>query len=53
MTHAMMITAAHLDENGKPVRFRIENSWGPNFGDHGFFMMTLVSFQLCTSHCRS
>lgn len=40
MTHAMMITAAHLDEAGQPVRFRIENSWSPDVGDKGFFMMT-------------
>ncbi|CAG8682173.1 4156_t:CDS:10, partial [Acaulospora colombiana] len=40
MTHAMVITAVHLDGDGKPVRFKVENSWGENVGDKGFFVMT-------------
>ncbi|EJU04279.1 peptidase C1B bleomycin hydrolase [Dacryopinax primogenitus] len=40
MTHAMVITAVHLDEAGKPVRYKVENSWGPAVGDKGFFVMT-------------
>lgn len=28
MTHAMTLTAVHLDANGKSVRWRVENSWG-------------------------
>lgn len=39
MTHAMVITAVHLDE-GKPVRYRVENSWGPYAGEAGYFVMT-------------
>ncbi|KAL3479660.1 putative cysteine protease [Aspergillus californicus] len=39
MTHAMVITAVHL-ENDKPVRWRVENSWGEAAGDHGWFVMT-------------
>lgn len=40
MTHAMVITGVHLDEAGNPVRWKIENSWGPDVGDRGYFMMT-------------
>ncbi|KAG8898593.1 hypothetical protein FRB99_007337 [Tulasnella sp. 403] len=40
MTHAMVITAVHLDDQGKPVRYRVENSWGPAVGDKGYFVMS-------------
>ncbi|KAI8984612.1 peptidase C1B, bleomycin hydrolase [Mycotypha africana] len=41
MTHAMVFTGVHLDENGKPVRWRVENSWGADTtGDKGFWVMT-------------
>ncbi|KAF9527375.1 bleomycin hydrolase [Crepidotus variabilis] len=41
MTHAMVITAVHVDLNtGKPVRYRVENSWGEDAGEKGFFVMT-------------
>ncbi|KAL4862885.1 hypothetical protein BDV12DRAFT_206876 [Aspergillus spectabilis] len=40
MTHAMVITAVHLDSNGHPVRWRVENSWGETAGDKGWFVMT-------------
>ncbi|KAL4877132.1 peptidase C1B, bleomycin hydrolase [Aspergillus karnatakaensis] len=40
MTHAMVITAVHLDDNGHPVRWRVENSWGEGAGDKGWFVMT-------------
>ncbi|KAF3482619.1 bleomycin hydrolase [Arthroderma uncinatum] len=39
MTHAMVLTGVHV-ENGKPVRWRVQNSWGPDVGDHGWFVMT-------------
>ncbi|KAI8067496.1 peptidase C1-like family-domain-containing protein [Gongronella butleri] len=32
MTHAMVFTGVHLDENGKPVKWRVENSWGSDNG---------------------
>lgn len=37
MTHAMVITGAHVDETtGKIIRYRVENSWGTeNVGDKG------------------
>uniref|UniRef100_A0A1Y1K2J8 Bleomycin hydrolase n=1 Tax=Photinus pyralis TaxID=7054 RepID=A0A1Y1K2J8_PHOPY len=42
MTHAMVLTAVHLDEKtAQPVRWRVQNSWGTeNVGDKGWFVMT-------------
>ncbi|KAG8885814.1 hypothetical protein FRB97_009520 [Tulasnella sp. 331] len=40
MTHAMVITAVHLDDDDKPVRYRVENSWGSTAGEDGWFMAT-------------
>lgn len=39
MTHAMVLTAVHLVD-GKPVRWRVQNSWGENPGTKGWFVMT-------------
>lgn len=39
MTHAMVLTAVHV-ENGKPVRWRVENSWSESAGDKGYFVMS-------------
>lgn len=33
-SHAMMISGVHV-EDGKPVRYAIENSWGPDYGEKG------------------
>lgn len=40
MTHAMVITGVHLDPNGVPLRWKIQNSWGEEVGDKGTFVMT-------------
>lgn len=41
MTHAMVLTAVHLDDTtGKPVRWRVQNSWGTDKGDKGWFVMS-------------
>lgn len=40
MTHAMVLTAVHLDNNGETVRWRVENSWSENVGDKGYFVMS-------------
>lgn len=38
-THAMTLMAVDLDENGKPVKWMVENSWGPGAND-GHLIMT-------------
>lgn len=56
MTHAMVLTAVHLEKknkdgdkgctvsssspSGQPVRWRVENSWSENAGDKGYFVMS-------------
>lgn len=45
MTHAMVFTAVHLDASGRPVRYRVENSWGEAAGDHGWFLMSAGWFR--------
>lgn len=41
MTHAMVISGVHIDpETDKPVRYKVENSWGDGYGDKGWFVMT-------------
>lgn len=39
MTHAMVLTAVHV-EDGKSVRWRVQNSWGESAGDKGWFVMS-------------
>jgi bleomycin hydrolase len=39
MTHAMVLTAVHV-ENGKSVRWRVQNSWGEGAGSNGWFVMS-------------
>ena len=39
MTHAMVLTAVHV-EDGKTVRWRVQNSWGEAAGDKGWFVMS-------------
>jgi len=38
MNHAMVFTGVHLDEEEKPVRFKIENSWGADGVNGGYYM---------------
>ncbi|KAL7621334.1 bleomycin hydrolase [Parahypoxylon ruwenzoriense] len=40
MTHAMVLTAVHVDGEGKPVRWRVQNSWGTDIGEKGWFVMS-------------
>ncbi len=37
MNHAMVITGVNLDE-GKPTRWKIENSWGDEHGAKGYYI---------------
>ena len=38
MNHAMVLTGVNLDENGKPTRWKIENSWGDKNGAKGYYV---------------
>ena len=40
MTHAMVLQGVHLDAEGKPVRWRVENSWGKDKGKEGYYLMS-------------
>lgn len=39
-THAMTLTAVDLDADGKPVKWKVENSWGATNGVNGCLIMT-------------
>lgn len=45
MNHAMVITGVQLNKAGKPVRWKIENSWGADVGDKGYFVMSERFFE--------
>lgn len=38
--HAMTLTAVDLDKNGKPTKWKVENSWGTDTGVNGHAIMT-------------
>ena len=40
MTHAMVFTGVDLDSSGAPTKWRVENSWGEDPGQKGYFIMT-------------
>jgi len=39
LTHAMVFTGVNLS-NEKPIRWKVENSWGEERGEKGFFIMS-------------
>ena len=39
-THAMTLTAVNLDKDGKPLMWKVENSWGADYGQKGCLVMT-------------
>ncbi len=40
MTHAMVLQGVNLDASGAPNRWKVENSWGDEPGNKGYFVMT-------------
>ncbi len=40
MTHAMVFQGVNLDAEGKPTRWRVENSWGDDRGKKGYDIMS-------------
>ncbi|BAQ24911.1 aminopeptidase C [Streptococcus troglodytae] len=42
MTHAMVLTGVDLDENGKAIKWKVENSWGNKVGQKGYFVASDV-----------
>ena len=44
VSHAMTLTGFNL-QNGEPNRWKIENSWGKDNGDNGYFVMTQDWFE--------
>jgi len=39
-THAMALIGCDTDENGRPVKWEFENSWGPASGNKGYLTFT-------------
>ncbi|MBQ9546082.1 MAG: C1 family peptidase [Bacteroidales bacterium] len=39
-SHAMTLCAVDLDKDGKPLKWMVENSWGPSYGYQGNLIMT-------------
>ena len=39
-SHAMTLMAVDLDPQGKPKKWKVENSWGASSGFHGYMIMT-------------
>lgn len=39
-SHAMTLMAVDLDKDGKPLKWMVENSWGPQAGYQGHLIMT-------------
>ena len=39
-SHAMTLCAVDLDQEGKPLKWMVENSWGSKYGWQGFLIMT-------------
>ena len=44
-THAMTLTAVDLDAQGKPLKWKVENSWGTASGANGYIIMSARWFR--------
>ena len=44
-THAMTLTAVDLDADGKPLKWKVENSWGTASGANGYIIMSARWFR--------
>lgn len=44
-THAMLLTGVDFDGNGRPTRWKIENSWGKEVGKDGYFVCSEKYFR--------
>ena len=44
-THAMIFVGVNFDENGRPDRWKIENSWGEEVGRKGYFVCSEQYFR--------
>ena len=40
MNHAMVFMGVNIGENGRPDRWRVENSWGKEKGRDGYYIMS-------------
>lgn len=40
MTHAMLLIGVNLDDQDRPNRWRVENSWGKDAGKDGYYVMS-------------
>lgn len=45
MTHAMVITGVSLDSEGRPTKWRVQNSWGEDRCDKGYITMSADWFR--------